>query len=134
DLDTSAVAAWPRTWLVRAYAAAGNVGQASQTITVAVTLPPVVNILAPGSGLLTGSVQVTAAATDDVGVTKVEFWLDGALQATQTAAPYIWTFDASAAAASDHALVVKAYDAAGNVGQATQTLTVADTRPPTVAI
>ena len=71
------------------------------------------------------SVSVTAGASDNVGVTKVEFYLDGALRTTDTTSPYSWSWDTTAFANSSHSLVTKAYDAAGNVGtSSTVTVTV----------
>jgi hypothetical protein len=67
---------------------------------------------------------VTAQANDNVGVAKVEFWLDGQLQATRTQAPYSWDFATTAVANGGHALLVKALDAAGNFGTANLALTV----------
>src|SRR5207248_7976218 len=47
---------------------------------------------------------------------KVEFYLDGALQVTDTTSPYSWSFNTTTAANGSHTLQSKAYDAAGNVG------------------
>jgi len=58
---------------------------------------------------------VTASATDNLGVTTVEFYLDGALAATDTASPYEWSWNTTAAANGAHSLTSKAYDAANNV-------------------
>ncbi len=100
------------------------------------TTPPTTAITAPANGAtVSGTTTVTADATDNAGVTKVEFYLDNVLQATDTASPYSWTWNTTASANGSHALNSKAYDAAGNVGtSATVTVTVsnvADTTPPT---
>ncbi|HKS22282.1 MAG TPA: Ig-like domain-containing protein [Thermoanaerobaculia bacterium] len=90
------------------------------------TTPPTTSITAPANGAtVSGTVSVTASASDNVGVTKVEFWLDGALRTTDTASPYSWSWDTTTFANSAHSLVTKAYDAAGNVGtSSTVTVTV----------
>jgi len=105
------------------------------------TQPPTVSISAPASGAtLTGTVSVTASASDNVGVTKVEFYLDGALKSTDTTSPYAWSFDTTTAANGSHTLSAKAYDAAGNVGTSTSvSVTVSnttggDTTPPTTSV
>jgi hypothetical protein len=54
-----------------------------------------------------------------VGVTKVEFYLDGALQSTDTTSPYSWSWNTTTAANGSHSLQSKAYDAAGNAGSST---------------
>jgi len=79
------------------------------------TTPPTVSITAPANGAtVSGTVSVTASASDNVGVTKVELYLDGVLQSTDTTSPYAWSWDSTAAANGSHALTAKAYDAATN--------------------
>jgi hypothetical protein len=85
--------------------------------------PPSVTISVPTpASTLSGVVQVQAGATDNVGVTKVEFYLDNVLRATAITAPFQWSFDTSIASNASHALTVKAYDLAGNVGAASETI------------
>ena len=93
------------------------------------TTPPTTSITAPANGTtVSATVSVTASASDNVGVTKVEFYLDGALKSTDTTSPYSWSWDTTASANGSHSLVTKAYDAAGNVGtSATVTVTVSNT-------
>src|SRR5207237_6780892 len=93
------------------------------------TTAPTTSITAPASGAtVSGTVSVTASATDNVGVTKVEFYLDGALKSTSTTSPYSWSFNTTTVANGSHTLVSKAYDAAGNIGtSATVTVTVNNT-------
>jgi hypothetical protein len=86
--------------------------------------PPTVAIAAPAAGaVLTGVATVQVTATDPGGVAKVEFYVDNVLRATSTAVPYQWSFDTSTAANGAHTLLVKAYDLAGNVAQASQPFT-----------
>ena len=81
------------------------------------TIAPATSITAPAAGaIVSGTTLVTASATDDVGVNKVEFHLDGALQSTDTAVPYEWSWSTAGAANGSHSLTSKAYDAAGNSG------------------
>jgi len=116
---TAASANGSHTLVAKAYDAAGNVGT-SPTVSVTVrndTTAPVASVTSPASGAtVSGTVSVAASATDAVGVTKVEFFLDGVLQATDTASPYSWSWATTGSANGGHALVAKAYDAAGNVG------------------
>jgi len=90
------------------------------------TTPPTTSVTAPTSGAtVSGTTSVTASASDNVGVTKVEFYLDGALQSTDTTSPYAWSWNTTTATNASHSLSTKAYDAAGNVGtSATVTVTV----------
>jgi pseudomonalisin len=97
------------------------------------TTPPTTSITAPANGAtVSGTVSVTASASDNVGVTKVEFYLDGALKSTSTASPYSWSFNTTTVANGSHTLQSKAYDAAGNVGSsATVNVTVSNTTTTT---
>jgi hypothetical protein len=93
------------------------------------TTAPTVSITAPANGAtVSGTVSVTASASDNVGVTKVEFYLDGVLKSTDTTSPYSWSWDTTTAANGTHSLTSKAYDAANNVGtSAAVSVTVSNT-------
>ncbi|WP_259302915.1 Ig-like domain-containing protein [Thermomonas sp. S9] len=102
--------------------------------TPADTTPPTVSASESGSS---GTITLSASASDNVGVSKVEFWIDGVLVATDTSAPYAVTFDSTTLSNGSHGLVAKAYDAAGNVGTSSSVSfsvsnAAADTTPPTV--
>jgi YD repeat-containing protein len=80
------------------------------------TIPPEVTVTYPtdGSTFDEGvSVTITAYATDNVGVTKVQFFIDGLLIGEDTTEPYSCAWVTTA---GDHSVVAKAYDAAENVG------------------
>ena len=82
--------------------------------------PPTTSITAPLNGAtVNGTTSVTASASDNVGVTKVEFYLDGVLKSTDTTSPYAWSWDTTTATNGSHSLTSKAYDAALNVGTST---------------
>jgi hypothetical protein len=84
------------------------------------TQVPTTSLTAPANGAtVSGVVNVTANASDNIGVTKVEFWLDGALKSTDTATPFAWSWDSATVANGSHSIVSKAYDAALNVGTST---------------
>lgn len=79
--------------------------------------PPSVELVAPTAGdEISGTVELSATADDDVGVTLVEFLVDSAttigLDAT---APYTITWDSSTTL-GQHVLTVRAYDHGHNVG------------------
>lgn len=92
------------------------------------TTAPAVAIVAPAAGAVVGGlVPITAAATDAGGISRVEFYSEGGdyLIATDTTAPYgiAWATDPWVKNGYQ-ALVVRAYDLAGNVASASATLTV----------
>lgn len=122
---------------VTAYNAAGTESPYSNIASVAEAVPPTVSITSPASGATaSGTVSVTASATDNVGVTKVEFYVNSSLVATDTATPYVYSWNASSLAAGTYTLMAKAYDAAGNVGQSSNVSVsvVNDTTAPTVSL
>ncbi|HCL57342.1 MAG TPA: hypothetical protein DHW82_10100 [Spirochaetia bacterium] len=86
--------------------------------------PPEAVITAPASSITAGTVSIDVTATDNVGVTKVEFYIGTSTTplSTDTTAPYntSWTV------AQDglYTITVKAYDAAGNIKTVTKSVTV----------
>ncbi len=84
--------------------------------------PPTVSMTAPANGAtVTGTaVTVSANASDNVGVTSVQFLLDGAsLGSPDTAAPYSMAWNSTTASNGSHTLSARASDAAGNNTTAT---------------
>jgi hypothetical protein len=78
---------------------------------------PAVVIDSPAAGgVVSGSIAVSASATDNVDVSKVEFYLDGVVQTSDSSSPYQWAWNTANVADGVHTLQAKAYDAAGNVG------------------
>ncbi len=105
------------------------------------TTPPTVSVSSPAEGAtVLGSVPVNASASDNVGVTSVQFTLDGAnLGAADTSAPYSVSWNTATAANGAHVLRAIARDAATNsTTSAPVNVTVnnpaPDTTPPTVAV
>jgi len=81
--------------------------------------PPTVSLTAPAaSARLTGVATLGASASDNVGVSRVEFYLDGVLKGTALTAPYTASLDTSTLNRGNYLVTAKAFDAAGNVGQA----------------
>jgi hypothetical protein len=93
---------------------------AFQTSSVVDTIPPTISITAPANGATVSStVSVTANASDNVGVTSVQFLLDGAnLGSAITTSPYSGSWNTTSSANGAHTLTAQARDAAGNVGNA----------------
>lgn len=81
------------------------------------TTAPTVSVTSPTAGsTVSGTVSINATASDNVGVSKVEFYVDGSLRSTDTTAPYSWSWNTTTFANSSHTIVAKAYDAANNMG------------------
>ncbi len=96
------------------------------------TTPPVTSITAPAAGsTVSGTVSVTASASDNVGVTNVQFYVDGALAGSDATSPYAYSWNTASVSNGSHTLQSRAYDAAGNVGNSTTiSVTVNNTTGP----
>jgi hypothetical protein len=81
------------------------------------TTAPTVSITSPVIGAtLTGTVSVSANASDNVGVASVTFKVDGTtIGSADTSAPYGISWNTGSVPAGAHALTAVARDAAGNV-------------------
>ena len=144
--NTTSVANGTATLRAIAYDAAGNSGPSSLvSVTVANapppdTTPPTASITSPTSGSVSGTVTVSANASDNVGVTRVDFYVNGALVGSDSAAPYQYSWNTTSVVNGTATLKAIAYDAAGNSGPSSLvSVTVAngpppDTIPPTVRI
>jgi poly(hydroxyalkanoate) depolymerase family esterase len=90
------------------------------------TVAPTVSITAPANGAtVSGALAVTANASDNVGVTRVDILVDGALAGSDTTAPYSVSVDTTTLTNGTHAIAARAFDAANNMGtSATVTVTV----------
>jgi len=102
--------------------------------------PPTVSITSPTGGSVAGTVTVSASASDNVGVSRVDLWINGALALSDNAAPYQFSWDTTKLANGLATLRAVAYDTSGNAGLSSLvTVTIAngtpsDTTPPTVSI
>lgn len=82
------------------------------------TTAPAAAIVAPlGSSTVSGLVAVDANASDNVGVTRVELQVNGTTVASDSSAPYGFSWNSAGVANGMANLVAVAYDAAGNAGR-----------------
>ena len=65
------------------------------------------------------TITITATASDNVGVTRVDFLVNGALQCSDTTAPYSCNWKVPGAMNKTHQLQARALDQAGNSAAAT---------------
>ncbi len=137
-LDTSGFADGSATLVSKAYDAAGNSGtSASVAVTIANdTTAPVVTIQSPAIGsTVTGTVSVTASATDNNKVAQISLKIDGKEVALAYSSSLSYSWDTSPAptkgksgkrattTATAHSIVVTATDPAGNVGTSSMSVT-----------
>ena len=118
--NTNAVLNGSHTLSATAVDTIGNSNTSSISVivnNVVDTTAPVITITSPGDGTkVTTNVSVKVNASDNIGLTRVELYVDGVLQAGSSAAPFTTKWNTSKAAKGPHTLSCKAYDAAGNVG------------------
>jgi len=83
------------------------------------TVKPQVMLTGPtNNSIVSGIIPIKANATDNVGVVKVEFYIDGSKVGEDTSSPYEYSWDTdSLQDNSTHTIKAKAYDVAGNVGE-----------------
>jgi len=108
----------------------GNSSSDTATVTV-IYAPPTVTITKPVKGIylmdtrvlpsrkyvIIGRITIEADAYQEpLGIARVEFSIDGKLKATDTEAPYSWTWDSPAF--FKHTITVTAYDTSGKSVQA----------------
>jgi glucose/arabinose dehydrogenase len=89
-------------------------------------IPPTVSITNPANGASVArrsTVTITATASDNVGVTRVEFLINGALQCTDTTAPYSCNWSVPNTRNVSYQLQARAFDQAGNLGTASVQVT-----------
>lgn len=77
---------------------------------------PVVAIVSPADGTVSGVVRIDVNASDDVGVTHVELYVDGQIIGRETSAPFVFNWDSTTVPDGERTLLAYAYDAAGNEG------------------
>ena len=120
--DTTASTNGPHALKAKAYDAAGNTGTSSSvSVTIQNPAPdttrPSVTVTAPLDGTtVSGMITVNVNASDNVGVTKVEWYLDGLLAGSTATVPASFSWKTTGATNGTHKVQAKAYDAAGNVG------------------
>jgi len=101
------------------------------------TTKPNVTITSPSNNsTVSGTVTIQATADDNVGVVKVDFYIDGDKAGEDTSSPYEYSWDTdSLQYNSQHTIQAKAYDNAGNVGESLViTVTIGDPNAPQVVI
>lgn len=89
------------------------------------TANPSVTITFPANGATVqrgSTVNITAIASDNTGVAKVEFYINGSLGTTDTSSPYSYAFTVPNPKNKTYVIVAKAYDAAGNNSSASITI------------
>jgi chitodextrinase len=145
ELDTTRITPGQHNLFAKAYDAAGNVAtSAAVAVTVSQsagpgttldTTPPTVSVTSPAAGAtVSGTISATAQASDDVGVSKVNFSVDGVVKLAVIASPYAYSLDTTGLSNGAHSLSAMAFDAAGNTTSDTVSIVVqnSDSQAPSI--
>ena len=142
--DTGLTAGTTYLYTVKAYAAADNISEASNEISVTTSGTPIIEQpdtevpTTPANLIMLGATETTVDlmwdnATDNVGVTGYRIYRDGVEVGTTTTTDYT---DTGLTAGTTYIYTVKTYDAAGNTSDASSALSATtslapDTQAPT---
>jgi len=100
--------------------------------------PPIVSITSPiNNAIVSNGITILVSASDNIVISKIELYIDGALFATDLSSPYSFYWDTTPADNGQHILTAKAYDSSNNFAISTITVTVStsvDTILPTINI
>lgn len=92
--------------------------------------PPTCRVLNEDGASVSGVVTLQAEASDDTGVTSVEFFVDGEPFATVTTAPFEAAWDTTAITPGESAVLCRARDARGNTGDSEWVMLWVTAPPP----
>ncbi|HUS26047.1 MAG TPA: Ig-like domain-containing protein [Nevskiaceae bacterium] len=126
SIDTKTLTNGSHTFSAVARNAANTTATSTVTVTVNNPTPPTVSITAPANGsTVSGTLDVTANASDAVSVAGVQFKLDGAnLGAEDTTAPYSTSWNTTTATNGSHTLSAVARNGSGLTTLTSVTVTV----------
>lgn len=100
------------------------------------TTPPTASITKPLNGAtVSGIIDFTVKASDNVAIRKVDFIVDTTVIATDTSAPYGIKWDTRKVSNGQHDIKAKAYDTAGNTKTPLKKVTVSNqgsVQPPVI--
>ena len=132
SVDLGAAGRDPLFGYGRVDAAAGVLAALNNVGTVDIQAPSA-SISAPlASSSVSGLVAVSVNASDNIGVTQVDLKVNGTVVATDSAAPFGFSWDSTGAANGMATLVATAYDAAGNAASSTSVAVNVANAPPVV--
>ncbi|HEV8462613.1 MAG TPA: chitobiase/beta-hexosaminidase C-terminal domain-containing protein [Gaiellaceae bacterium] len=103
------------TFHFRSYDTVGNL-EADNIFQVQIDgTAPTVSLTAPAANsLAAGQVTLSANASDNVGVSKVDFLVDGTVVGTATSAPFSYSWASGSVSDGVHTIAARATDTAGN--------------------
>ena len=87
-----------------------------KTFTLNISSPTVSITFPINNQNVSGTINIQADAQDDVGIDRVEFYIDGQLVGSDASLPYSYSWDTNIVSNGPHMILAKAFDVSGNVG------------------
>ncbi len=136
DWNTGSVGNGGHTLTAKATDGVGRSSTAAVSVTVDNTAPSVSITNPRGGATVSGVIRIDASASDNIGLSVVYFYVDGAFIGSDTSAPYYVYWDSERVSDGKHTLKALAIDYAGNGASHTIGVTVSNgggwicTKPP----
>lgn len=96
---------------------------------------PTISILTPNNGAkVSDTTTITVLALDNIGISRVEYYIDGYYQTTVSNSPYSWKWNTYSISDGTYTVAAMVYDRAGHYSSDTRIYTVdngVDAVPPT---
>ena len=106
--------------------AAGAVLAAIDTQPVIDNTEPVVSMNLVDGQTITGSITISANASDDIGISRVELFVDGVRIASDSNVPYAFVWDSGTISDGNHTVETVAIDTSGNTRSVSAVVTVSN--------
>lgn len=95
------------------------------------TTPPTVSLTSPlNNSTVSGTINISASASDTSGISRVEFLVDGVVRDSDTTSPYSFFFDTKTLSKGSHTIAARAVDGIGLTRTATATVNVDNSVAP----
>lgn len=94
------------------------------------TTPPTALITSPTGDVVSGTVNFSATAQDNVAVSKVEFLVDGTVVSSDSSSPYSYSWNTTLVSNGSHTIGIKAYDSSNNMSSASRPIDVLNSTTP----
>ncbi len=125
--NTSTVSSGAHILTAKAYDSSNNTTTSQGVSVVVDNIAPTVTISSPVNGYIittrTSTVAINGVSTDNRAVVRMEIFIDNVLVKSSTTGPVSYSWNVKKLSRGSHTVTIKGYDAAGNIGQKSITVT-----------
>ena len=104
---------------ITAVDASGKTGKDSLSIYFKDVIPPSIRIISPNDTIynaqVSGNFEIALSASDNDEISRIEIFIDGILEKTLTAKPFVFEWNTTNYKNVSHSIQAKAFDKANNV-------------------